>query len=203
MQDDKKEWLSALVDNHADLKDLDQVIGSEQNKETWSRYHMIGDVMRGDSAETLDLDLVGNIEAALDKEPVLVSLAAHRSWRERIMESKVVQNGSKYLGKTAQFAIAASVALVTVFSFQQYQQVDDEYSPLPVFEATGPVSGTISPVSLSNNPAPVPGAASGTVIDKREVQRDMMLQQQRINALLFDHQQQLKLNGSAVDDESK
>jgi sigma-E factor negative regulatory protein RseA len=194
MQDDKKEWLSALVDNHADLKDLDQVINNEQNRQTWSRYHLIGDVMRGDTAEKLDLDLVNNIEAALDKEPVLVSLAAHRSWRERIMQSKVVQNSSKYVGQVTQFAIAATVAFVTVFSVQQYQQSEDEYSPLPVFQATGTVSGTISPVSLSNNPE---------VVDKREVQRDMLLQQQRINALLFDHQQQLKLNGSALTEADK
>lgn len=194
MQDDKKEWLSALVDNHADLKDLDQVINNEQNRQTWSRYHLIGDVMRGDTAEKLDLDLVNNIEAALDKEPVLVSLAAHRSWRERIMQSKVAQNSSKYVGQVTQFAIAATVAFVTVFSVQQYQQSEDEYSPLPVFQATGAVSGTISPVSLSNDPE---------VVDKREVQRDMLLQQQRINALLFDHQQQLKLNSSTLTEADK
>lgn len=195
MQDDKKEWLSALVDDHADLKDLEQVIGDEQNQQTWSRYHLIGDVMRGDVAEQIDLDLVGNIEAALADEPVLVSLDAHRSWRERIKQSAVMQNSVKYLGKTANFAIAASVALVTVISVQNLQQSDDEYTPLPVFEATGPVSGTMSPVNLSTSPE--------VVVDKREMQRDLLLQQQRINALLFDHQRQLKLNGSDVEDSAQ
>jgi sigma-E factor negative regulatory protein RseA len=94
-----------------------------------------------------------------------------------------------YLGKSAQFAIAASVALVTVMGVQQYQQSADEYSPLPVLQTTGPVSGTISPVSLNTN---------NSVQDQREVQRDILRQQQRIKALLVDHQQQLKQNANAV-----
>lgn len=189
MQDDKKEWLSALVDSHADLKDLDQVIHDDDNKDTWSRYHLIGDVMRDEVSTSIDVNLVGNIEAAIAQEPTIVTLAAHRSLKERIIDSPFVRKSSHYLGKSAQFAIAASVALVTVMGVQQYQQSADDYSPLPVLQTTGPVSGTITPVSLT--------ADSNNVVDQREVQRDVLRQQQRIKALLFDHQQQLKLNGNS------
>ena len=195
MQDDKKEWLSALVDSHADLADLDQVISDEDNKDTWTRYHLIGDVMREEANAAFDTNLVNNIEAALAQEPTIVTLAAHRTLRQRVRESSIVQIGSKFVGKTAQFAIAASVALVTVMGVQQYQLSANDSSVLPVLQTTGPVNGIISPVSLSaNNP---------TVVDKQAVQRDLLRQQQRIKALLFDHQQQLKLNGNSVKDTDK
>jgi sigma-E factor negative regulatory protein RseA len=187
MQDDKKEWLSALVDSHADLKDLDQVINSDDNKDTWSRYHLMGDVMRGDAGDTIDVNLVSSIEAAIAQEPTIITLAAHRSLRQRFVESPLVQKSSHYIGRTAQFAIAASVALVSLMGVQQYQESADDYSPLAVLQTTGPVNGTISPVSLTvANPA----------VDQREFQRDVLRQQQRINALLFDHQQQLKFNAN-------
>ncbi|NQZ09177.1 MAG: anti-sigma factor [Algicola sp.] len=187
MQDDKKEWLSALVDSHADLKDLDQVINSDDNKDTWSRYHLMGDVMRGDG-DSIDVNLVNSIEAAIAQEPTIITLAAHRSLRQRFVESPLVQKSSHYIGRSAQFAIAASVALVSVMGVQQYQESADDYSPLAVLQTTGPVNGNISPVSLTVN--------TNLAVDQREVQRDVLRQQQRINALLFDHQQQLKLNAN-------
>lgn len=188
MQDDKKEWLSALVDSHADLKDLDQVINSDDNKDTWSRYHLMGDIMRGDAGDSIDVNLVNSIEAAIAQEPTIITLAAHRSLRQRFVESPLVQKSSHYIGRSAQFAIAASVALVSVMGVEQYQESANDYSPLAVLQTTGPVNGNISPVSLSVN--------ANQAFDQREVQRDVLRQQQRINALLFDHQQQLKLNGN-------
>ena len=99
-----------------------------------------------------------------------------------------MQKSSHYIGRSAQFAIAASVALVSVMGVQQYQESADDYSPLAVLQTTGPVNGNISPVSLTVN--------TNLAVDQREVQRDVLRQQQRINALLFDHQQQLKLNAN-------
>lgn len=192
MQDDKKEWLSALVDNHADLKDLDQVINSDDNKQTWSRYHLIGDVMRDEVETSFDANLVDKIEAAIALEPTIVTLAAHRTLRQKISESKLVRNRSKYFGQCAQFAIAASVALVTVMGVNQYQLSANDDSPLPVFQTSGPVNGTLSPVSFSAN--------NEAIVDQQEVRRDVLRQQQRIKALLFDHQQQLKLNANYVKD---
>ncbi len=200
MQDDKKEWLSALVDSQADLKDLDQVINSEDNKDTWLRYHLIGDVIRDDVAASIDISLVDKIESAIAEEATIVSLAAHRSWRQKLSESAFVRKGSQFIGQSAQFAVAASVALVTVFSVQQYQQSANEYSPLPVLQTTGPIAGTIAPVSLSSD-ALSANNTSNTVVDKRQVQLDLLRQQQRIKAMLLDHQQQLRLNSSALVDE--
>lgn len=193
MQDDKKEWLSAMVDNHADLKDLDQIVNNDENLDTWSRYHLMGDVMREETTPELDLNLIDNIESALADEPTIVTLAAHRSLKERIIQSPIVQKSSRYLGKGAQFAVAASVALVTVMGVQQYQESADEYSPLPVLQTTGPVSGTISPVSLDANLN-----TANSAQDQQQLQRDILLQQQRIKALLVDHQEQLKQHANTV-----
>jgi sigma-E factor negative regulatory protein RseA len=186
MQDDKKEWLSALVDSQADLKDLDQVIHIDDNKDTWSRYHMIGDVMRGDVAKTVDLQLTASIEAAIADEDTIVMMDEKRTWRQKVLDSAFIRKSSQFIGQSAQFAVAASVALVTVFSVQQYQQSENEHSVLPVLQTTGPVAGTLAPVSLSFN--------NNAVVDKRQVQLDMVRQQQRIKAMLVDHQQQLKLS---------
>lgn len=212
MQDDKKEWLSALVDSQADLKDLDQVVHCDDNKDTWLRYHLIGDVMRDDNATPVDINLVDSIEAAIAKEATIVSLAAHRSWREKLKDSVIVQKGSKFVGKSAQFAVAASVALVTVLSVQQYQDSAEEYAVLPVLQTVGPVAGTIAPVSLSSDNfssdhfSSGKGPSSGNsnaVVDQRQIQLDILRQQQRIKAILFDHQQQLRKNTITADTEQE
>ena len=199
MQDDNKEWLSALVDGHADLKDLDQVIDSKDNRDTWLRYHLIGDIMRDETDTPVDIQLVNSIEAALAEEATIVTLAARRPLIQRIRESAVVQKSSRFVGKSAQFAIAASVALVSVMGVQHYQQSVDEYSPLPVLQTNGPISGSLAPVSLSSGTLSEGyNSNQNTAEEERAIRLELLRQQQRINALLFDHQQQLKVNGGSV-----
>lgn len=193
MQDDNKEWLSALVDEHADLRDLAQVIHNDENRDTWYRYNLIRDVMREETADTIDLDLLHNIESAVAEEPEIVSLAAHRTLKQRLIDHHLVKKIPVYLTKTSQLAVAAAVAFFTVTGVQQYQNSFDSHSPLPVLQTVGPVNGTISPVN--NMVSPV----DNNLLYRQQLQQDILLQQQRIKALLADHQKQLKQHANKVE----
>ena len=93
-------------------------------------------------------------------------------------------NGS-WLQPVAQGAVAAGVAVLAVIGIQQYQQPQtDLTSPLPLLH-TSPIAGFATPVSLSQ-----------TTVENRfaEQERQAMLeQQQRLQALLNAHRQQVRV----------
>ena len=58
MNENKFESVSALLDNdNVEQSLLDEVTQDDKLSDTWSRYHLIGDIMRGDSADFIDRDL--------------------------------------------------------------------------------------------------------------------------------------------------
>jgi len=75
MQQHAEEQFSALIDDEADLppgKLLAELLDDAQARRRWSRYHLIGDVLR-DRDTPLDLGLAARISAAIDTEPALLA----------------------------------------------------------------------------------------------------------------------------------
>ncbi|MDH0177029.1 RseA family anti-sigma factor [Aeromonas dhakensis] len=188
-----KEQLSALMDGDlSDVEVLNELGTDPALQDTWSRYHLIGDAMRGDLPVNLQLDLSDSIMAALEDEPTIVA--------PKPVESKPAapQSGS---AKTAtivpflrragqqvgQYAIAASVAAAVIFGVQQYQGQDG----VP----TNPVLNTI-PVGGSASPVSVHYPQDGNRATQRQQglsEQQMQEQRERINAFLRDHQLQQRL----------
>jgi sigma-E factor negative regulatory protein RseA len=128
MNEQKREQLSALVDNEL-TKEASSVIESllEDNeaKQTWSRYHLIGDSLRGHIPEHVG-DISSNVSQAIASEPTILAPAKISASRK-----------SSYLMKPVMgFAIAASVAAVAIFNVQQANQISE----------TGQSPGTGQPV---------------------------------------------------------
>ncbi len=74
MTESKFETVSSLVDNYQlDDKELIDVSNDEQMSYTWSRYHLIGDVLRDDAPSTIDLDISLNIASAIAAEPTVLA----------------------------------------------------------------------------------------------------------------------------------
>ncbi|MGL5201921.1 MAG: sigma-E factor negative regulatory protein, partial [Aeromonas veronii] len=69
-----KEQISALMDGDlSDAEVLNELEMDSDLQDTWGRYHLIGDAMRGDLPVNLQLDLSDSIMAALEDEPTILA----------------------------------------------------------------------------------------------------------------------------------
>ncbi|WP_116474325.1 sigma-E factor negative regulatory protein [Zobellella maritima] len=179
-----KEHISALVDGELQDKVLLEQLGKDKAlAATFGRYQLYGDAVRSELPTHLHLDLSDKIAAALEQEPTIVAPAGNVT-ATAVPQSATVSRPA--FGRTlarhfAQFAVAASVSAAVIFGVQQYGQLQ-EVGPGSVLN-TVPVSGSAAPVSLNYSPAQ----------DERISQQDLIEQQQKINALLMDHELQQRL----------
>jgi len=186
-----KEQLSALMDG--DLNDV-EVLGElgmdPALQDTWSRYHLIGDAMRGDLPVNLQLDLSDSIMAALEDEPTILApkpVESKPTAPQVHTAAKVVPLFRRVGQQVGQYAIAASVAAAVICGVQQYRG-QDGIPTNPVLN-TIPVGGSASPVSVHY---PQDGNRASTRQQGLSEQQ-MQEQRERINAFLRDHQLQQRL----------
>ena len=108
MNESNKEQLSALIDGEHDTDHvIDSLIHDDEMKETWSRYHLIGDCLRDNVPEQISSQISANVSQALQNEPTVLAPVKK-------------QFNFKPL---AGFAIAASVAMVAVLTIQNDNDV--------------------------------------------------------------------------------
>lgn len=181
MTESKFETVSSLVDNYQlDDKTFNEVINDEKMSDTWQRYHLIGDVMRKESPASLDFDLSSKISDAVMQEPTILAPANKKQTKPFLSEfkNKVILFAKPF----GQVAIAASAAGLMVLGVQQNNMAENNISPSQVIQ-TSPFGGVAEPVSFNYQQ------------DNRMAQKQAFIQQQRrFQALLSDHQQQVKLS---------
>ncbi|WP_299978391.1 sigma-E factor negative regulatory protein [uncultured Pseudoteredinibacter sp.] len=185
------ESLSALVDDQASDMELRRLLKQSDAKleEQWSRYHMIGAAMRGESV-TASGSLLPGVQEALAEE------APHSA------------KPAGFWAGAGRFAIAASVACVVVLGVQQnWQQFAEPVGETAVAEAqASPVisqptlveqpvlaAGVNSPLPRSQNPAIVnrspnflmPSQLSGQQAAQKALTEEQL--QRRLNILMMEH----------------
>ncbi|WP_077332533.1 RseA family anti-sigma factor [Vibrio ruber] len=201
-----KEKLSALMDGELIDKSLISDLSQDhEGLETWRNYHMIGDVMRGDTPQG-EWDIAARVALALEDEPVHRKDFAHESsiyeqhntenpdtLNITPLESQPLPKQSRrqlpaWLGQLGQVAVAACVSLVVIVGVQQYHSgngVDGERAAdngqLPVLQ-TIPLAGTAEPVSLTRDS-----------MMRHTTENNAQEQRRRVNAMLQDYELQLKL----------
>ena len=187
-----QEWVSAAVDGEVDEQVLAELAADTDSHQQWHDYHMIGDAMRGELPQMIDLDLCANIAAALEDEPTII--APKRVEATEAAPVRKLASVIPMFKQFGQYAIAASVALVAVVGVQNYNQSpEQDASPLPVLN-TRPLIGSASPVSLQTGPV----QQNQSYTNER-----VMEQRHRINTYIQDHMLQQRLNNSAnIDDNS-
>ena len=155
-----KQDISSLMDGELDGPEADRVIRacctSDEHKQTWNAYHVIGEAIRG-KAPAAGAS-AGRIMAALAKEPTVLAP------RTRLLETT--------FGRIA-LAAAASVATVGVVSWVGIQGGAPGVNPATVVKAVpgGPAGIAIQPVSAT---ASVPAApASADVQDYLNAHRQI------------------------------
>jgi sigma-E factor negative regulatory protein RseA len=135
------EQISALADDEIDLEDAEHLMASIQPNshaaEAWSRYHLIGDVMRG--SDILSANFKQNLMARIDLEPTVLSPNA--AW---VNESKETQLSASQVTNIKNklplsWSIAASFAAVMVVGWMVLQtQVPSPVQPVMIAQATAP-----------------------------------------------------------------
>lgn len=190
-----QEWVSAAVDGETDSQAVAELASDKTSHEKWRSYHMIGDAMRGELPQTLNLDLAARIADAIEQEPTIIA---------PVTESEVeIAPAAKVAGDTVrvvpfykqfgQYAIAATVAMMAIVGVQSMNQ--DQAAPdngVPTL-VTRPLIGSASPVSYQGPAAPQQGYTN----------EQLREQSQRINSYLQDHLLQQRLNAAAVVDNNK
>ncbi|NQY64868.1 MAG: transcriptional regulator [Alteromonadaceae bacterium] len=190
MSESKFETVSSLVDNYQQNDAaFDELVNDSELSDTWDRYHLIGDVMRNDIPETFQLDLAGSIANAIEQEPTVLAPAntsdSPRNYIEEL-KAKVIQFAKPF----GQVAIAASAAGLMVLGVQQNVANNDVITPSQTVQ-TIPFGGVADPVSYNVNQP-----------NRNSKQQAYVEQQRRFQALLSDHQQQIRLKSVATKSES-
>ncbi|RUO25828.1 hypothetical protein CWE09_03610 [Aliidiomarina minuta] len=185
MTDKHNEHLSALIDSEdLDERVLERMLTDDEQKSTWQRYQLVGAVIRDEARPGMAIDISASVAAQVAEEPAIAAPKTRQSWL------KPAANDS-WWRPAASFAVAASVALVTVIGVTSYQmsptgelpsQRADATSSNPIFE-TNPLPGFASPVSFNSiQESPRTEMDSGTA------------QRRQLQSYFIDHQQQLQLS---------
>lgn len=174
----QQEKLSAFMDGELDSSEiLPSIKQDPQLQDKWRRYHVIRSGLRKEATVAPELDITAQVAAALADEPTI--MAPKPSMWKRLTTSGTVTPFAKHTG---QLAVAASVALAVIMGVQQMNQ------PAPVQSPSGsatPLIGTpggLAPVSLEQTRS-VPRNDMAVMMEKKR----------KINALIADHEQQIKL----------
>jgi sigma-E factor negative regulatory protein RseA len=183
MSESKFETVSSCVDNYITQEtSFDDLIKDSELSDTWGRYQLMGDIMRDETPQSIDLDLSAKISAAIDAEPtILAPKVTGTSKTDNTMKARIIS----FVKPFGQLAIAASAAGLMVLGVQQNNVVQsDDVAPIQNIQ-TNPFVGFAEPVSFNYQ--------QPNQVSKKQA---YMEQQRRLQALLADHKQQIKLTSA-------
>ena len=177
------EKLSAFMDGELDDSGfVDSIKNDSESLAKWRSYHVIRSGLRKEASVMPEFDITAQVAAALEQEPTV--LAPKSKWKSLPVVNKVVP----LLRQSGQLAVAASVAAAVILGVQQVNQQPAADEPFTTFQTP------VIPGMPQTGMAPVSLEQSNIVPNNRADDTDALLQKRRqINALLADHEQQLKL----------
>lgn len=178
------ENLSAFMDGESQSGNIvDELKSDAELQAAWRRYHVIRSAMRKETGGVPEFDISASVAAALEHEPTVMAP------KSKISSLPIVRNVIPFTKQIGQFAVAASVAAVAILGVQQLNQPTPS-EPFSTFTTPGPLGG-LSPVSLEQTRA-LPRDDMEQMLDKKR----------KINALIADHQQQIRLKQTEQQSEA-
>lgn len=167
MTEKRNETLSALMDGELDELSLHRILGQGKDdiefRNTWARYHLAREAMKGELSEFSSLDISGAVSEALESEADIVSEAEPKprnTWWKPV----------------AGLSVAASVAFAVVLGARFSGQVEFAGEQ----QVASAESRAVSPQLPKQN-----GASLLADADEVELQKA----QERLNAYLKQHAQ--------------
>jgi len=187
MSESKFETISSIVDNYRvpnqeSEQTINDMLKDEDLANTWQNYHLIGDVMRDEIPKTLQLDLSEQIAAAIAEEPTVLAPKISITKPTGRIKAKVIE----FIKPVGQLAIAASAAGLMILGVQQNSaDIDEVIMPSQIVQ-TKPLGGFANPVSFNYQ--------QNSKSQQQAALQEKIEQQRRFQALLSDHEQQVKLS---------
>ena len=137
MSDKTKEQISAMLDDEclpAERSRLLDRMGEGELRQTWDRYHLIGDVMRGEGVRLSGGGIADRVRQELEGEPAILAVPKP----ERSSEPHPY-----WLKPTAGAALAASVAVLAVLTVPGFMDSAKQGNGVgvQVAESTAPLAG--------------------------------------------------------------
>ena len=124
---EKNKLLSDLLDEKCHTSDLDDLLVSDAISESWYRYHTVSAIIKDQHSASASFDFCNQISAKIADEPAII--AAPKYQRNRPQNSNIQPIIAQFKRASSGFAIAASVAVATFFSFQTLQVAQDSATP--------------------------------------------------------------------------
>lgn len=172
---DVNEQLSAIVDNEfIDEKLIDELLINKDKQDQFYRYNFIGDVMRGNVTDQfVNFDISEQVMAEIKKPAKVASVTEFDTSTEK-NENNVIS----FVKRFGQYAIAASVAGVVVLASLVTSEPTFENNSVGLEVLKTVPLGAANPVSLQAT--------------KKQSQQEVKKHNDRLEALLNDHQLQLQ-----------
>lgn len=109
MNEQNREQISALMDGeleHGAPSVLNALEDNQEYRDVWHRYHLIGESLRGNLPEHIDLHLADRIRASIQNEPAILAPARNTT-------------RNPFIKPAIGFAIAASVTVAVILGVKQ------------------------------------------------------------------------------------
>ena len=149
MTNNPSEEISAFLDDElppATMSDAtDRIEDNEGLRRVWDRYHLIGDVMRGEGVRFSSAGVADQVRARIDSEPAIIAAPRRASPR--------------WIRPAAGAALAASVAVGAVLGLPRLDEVDPGSTPLQITSVPRPVTYS-EPSTMRWKNLAQPGVAS-------------------------------------------
>lgn len=113
---DSKQMASKFLDGDLNSKqEIDQLISESEAKNAYSRYQLIGNIMRQEAVSP-DVSIADSVMASLEREATILAPQVDKASNLDASHSNVISLPNRFGKQVGGFAIAASVALVALFS---------------------------------------------------------------------------------------
>ena len=175
MSDKENEALSALMDGELDemslVRTLNQLDEEPELKETWSRYHLQRDTMKGDASVFSSIDISGAISAAIEGE-------------EQVTAIDQPKENKPWWKAVAGLSVAASVAMAIVIGARFNPLVDTQ--DVQQLASKTQVKVVTPEITLVKGPSMV--AQTNNSLDGVD-EKSLQQAQERLNSYLKQHAQ--------------
>ena len=142
MSEQSREQISALMDDELDSGSslvLNALRENPEFRQAWNHYHLIGETLRGNLPDYIDMNLAERISRVLDNEPAIIA-------RQKVLHTLF----KPALG----FAIAASVATVAILGVRQIGSGPATTTPGEIIASNQPESVHYPVATVAANPEP-------------------------------------------------
>lgn len=179
------ENLSAFMDGEVEDEAIINAIKNDRElQDKWRSYHVIRSGLRKEASVMPEFDITAQVAAALADEPTVMAP------KSRLSRLPLVNKVVPFIKQGGQYAVAASVAAAVILGFQTYN------TPAP----TEPFATAQTMVSQAANLAPVslqqPVSMESNQALTREEMEILIQKRRQLNALIADHEQQVKLKNA-------